>query len=118
MHSYSETTNCDRRKGFRLITEIRDCYFDSSETSARVTTYSISENGNTKYATEVINRISRGSSRISLSGSLDDAIIAHFEEVEGLRRNVGINPRFSQIGNWAAAEFTINHEGERRDGIK
>ncbi|MBS3149965.1 hypothetical protein J4455_04730 [Candidatus Woesearchaeota archaeon] len=118
MDTYSETTYSDRKNGFRLTTEIRDCYSDSNATSARVTTYLISENGNTKYATEVMKRLHKGSPRVSLSGTLEDAVIAHFKEVEDLRRNVGRNPRFSEIRNWDAADFTIKHEGERRDGIK
>jgi len=118
MHTYSETTYSDRKNGFRLTTEIRDFYVESGETFGRVTTYLISENGNTKYATEVINRIHRGGPRIILSGKLEEAIIAHFMEVGDLRRNVGRNPKFAEIGNWAAAEFTIKHEGERREGIR
>ena len=59
-----------------------------------------------------------GVSRIILSGKLEDAIIAHFAEVGDLRRNVGRNPKFAEIGNWAAAEFTIKHEGDRREGIR
>ena len=118
MHTYSETTYSDRKNGFRLVTEIRDFYVESGETFGRVTTYLISENGNTKYATEVMKRLHKGSPRVSLSGTLEDAVIAHFKEVEDLRRNVGRNPRFSEIRNWDAADFTIKHEGERRDGIK
>jgi len=118
MHTYSETTYGERKNGFRLTTEIRDCYVENGETFGRVTTYLISENGNTNYATEVINRIHQVSSRIILSGKLEDAIIAHFAEVGDLRRNVGRNPKFAEIGNWAAAEFTIKHEGDRREGIR
>mgnify|MGYP001599869990 CR=1 FL=1 len=117
MDAYSENTSCDRRNGFRLITDIKDSYLDSSITSTRVTTYSISENGNTKYSTEVINRTIQMSPRLILSVTLEDAIITHFNEVEDLRRNFGRRARFSEIKNWVAVDFTLQHEGERREGI-